>query len=163
MTDARLKDFFDKMVKVGIVQADTDWKKAYTPQFVDKGVGLDSEAEVRRVAVPGRATHGRDLFLPASPAVMPGLVPGIHAVWRQQLSDAMRDLQHLSAAASIRTTTWMAGTCPAMTARAVETPFVVKTARLLAPNFAYTPSGPMILIPSRWPGISQTFWSGSGR
>ena len=41
MTDARWKDFFDKMVKVGIVKADTDYKKAYTLQFVNKGVGVD--------------------------------------------------------------------------------------------------------------------------
>ena len=41
MTDARWKDFFDEMVKVGMVDADTDYKKAYTLQFVDKGVGLD--------------------------------------------------------------------------------------------------------------------------
>jgi NitT/TauT family transport system substrate-binding protein len=41
MTDARVKDFFDKMVKAGVVKADTDYKKAYTLQFVNKGVGLD--------------------------------------------------------------------------------------------------------------------------
>ena len=41
MTDARVKDFFDKMVKVGIVKADTDYKKCYTLKFVNKGVGLD--------------------------------------------------------------------------------------------------------------------------
>jgi NitT/TauT family transport system substrate-binding protein len=41
MTDARIKDFFDKMVKVGIVNADTDYRKAYTLRFVNKGVGLD--------------------------------------------------------------------------------------------------------------------------
>jgi NitT/TauT family transport system substrate-binding protein len=41
MTDARVKDFFDKMVKAGIVKADTDYKKAYTLQFVDKGVGVE--------------------------------------------------------------------------------------------------------------------------
>jgi NitT/TauT family transport system substrate-binding protein len=41
MTDARWKGFFDEMVKVGIVKADTDYKKAYTLQFVDKGVGVD--------------------------------------------------------------------------------------------------------------------------
>jgi NitT/TauT family transport system substrate-binding protein len=29
------------MVKVGIVKADTDYRKAYTLKFVDKGVGLD--------------------------------------------------------------------------------------------------------------------------
>jgi NitT/TauT family transport system substrate-binding protein len=41
MTDARWKGFFDEMIKVGIVKADTDYKKAYTLQFVDKGVGVD--------------------------------------------------------------------------------------------------------------------------
>ena len=41
MTDARVKDFFDKMVEVGIVKADTDYKKAYTLRFVNKSVGLD--------------------------------------------------------------------------------------------------------------------------
>ncbi len=41
MTDQRIKDFFDKMVKVGIVKADTDYRKAYTLKFVNKGVGLD--------------------------------------------------------------------------------------------------------------------------
>jgi NitT/TauT family transport system substrate-binding protein len=41
MTDARIKDFFDSMVKAGVVKPDVDYKKAYTLQFVDKGVGLD--------------------------------------------------------------------------------------------------------------------------
>ncbi len=41
MTDARHKDFFDKMVKAGVVSGDIDYKKAYTVQFVDKKVGLD--------------------------------------------------------------------------------------------------------------------------
>jgi NitT/TauT family transport system substrate-binding protein len=41
MTDERWKDFFDKMVKAGIVNADTDYRKAYTLEFVNKGVGLD--------------------------------------------------------------------------------------------------------------------------
>ncbi len=41
MTDARWKDFFDKMVEVGMVEATTDYKRSYTLQFVDKGVGLD--------------------------------------------------------------------------------------------------------------------------
>jgi NitT/TauT family transport system substrate-binding protein len=41
MTDARWKDFFDKMVEIGMVAPNTDYKKAYTLQFVDKGVGLD--------------------------------------------------------------------------------------------------------------------------
>ena len=41
MTDARWKDFFDKMVAAGVVGAGDDYKKAYTLQFVDKGVGLE--------------------------------------------------------------------------------------------------------------------------
>ena len=40
MTDARWKDFFDKMVETGMVAASADYKKAYTLQFVGKGVGL---------------------------------------------------------------------------------------------------------------------------
>jgi NitT/TauT family transport system substrate-binding protein len=41
MTDARMKDFFDRMVKAGVVKDSIDYKKAYTLQFVDKGVGLE--------------------------------------------------------------------------------------------------------------------------
>jgi NitT/TauT family transport system substrate-binding protein len=41
MTDARWRDFFDKMVQIGMVAPTTDYNKAYTLQFVDKGVGLD--------------------------------------------------------------------------------------------------------------------------
>jgi NitT/TauT family transport system substrate-binding protein len=41
MTDARVKDFFDKMVEAGVVKADTDYKKAYTLSFINKGVGID--------------------------------------------------------------------------------------------------------------------------
>ena len=40
MTDARQKDFFDKMAKAGVLSASIDYKKAYTLQFVDKKVGL---------------------------------------------------------------------------------------------------------------------------
>ena len=40
MTDARMKDFFDKMVKAGLFKPDLDYRKAYTLQFVNKGVGL---------------------------------------------------------------------------------------------------------------------------
>ena len=43
MTDARIKDFYDKMVKAGVEQADLDYKKIYTLQFVNKGVGLDQK------------------------------------------------------------------------------------------------------------------------
>ncbi len=41
MTDARWKDFFDKMVAIGMIDKRTDYRKAYTLQFVDKGVGLN--------------------------------------------------------------------------------------------------------------------------
>ncbi|WP_051231714.1 ABC transporter substrate-binding protein [Kaistia adipata] len=41
MTDARVKDFYDKMVKAGVVKADLDYSKYYTTQFVCKKVGLD--------------------------------------------------------------------------------------------------------------------------
>ena len=41
MTDAHWKDFFDKMAKAGIVVGDIDYRKAFTLQFVDKGVGVD--------------------------------------------------------------------------------------------------------------------------
>jgi NitT/TauT family transport system substrate-binding protein len=39
MSDARMKDFFDKMVKAGLFKPDLDYRKAYTLQFVNKGVG----------------------------------------------------------------------------------------------------------------------------
>ena len=41
MTDARMKDFFDKMVRAGVVKAGLDYRKSYTLQFVGKKVGLD--------------------------------------------------------------------------------------------------------------------------
>jgi len=41
MTDARIKSFFDKMVASGVVKGAIDYKKAYSLQFVNKGVGLD--------------------------------------------------------------------------------------------------------------------------
>jgi NitT/TauT family transport system substrate-binding protein len=41
MTDARMKDFFDEMVRAGVVKSDLDYRKGYTLQFVNKKVGLD--------------------------------------------------------------------------------------------------------------------------
>ncbi len=41
MTDAHWKSFFDKMVHAGVVKAGLDYKRAYTLQFVNKGVGAD--------------------------------------------------------------------------------------------------------------------------
>ncbi|HYC26205.1 MAG TPA: ABC transporter substrate-binding protein [Roseiarcus sp.] len=41
ITDERVKNFFDQMVKANVIKGDIDYKKAYTTKFVDKGVGLD--------------------------------------------------------------------------------------------------------------------------
>jgi NitT/TauT family transport system substrate-binding protein len=41
MTDARMKDFFDEMLRAGVVKPDLDYRKGYTLQFVSKKVGLD--------------------------------------------------------------------------------------------------------------------------
>ena len=40
MTDARMKSFFDKMVRAGVVKGTIDYRKSYTTQFVNKGVGV---------------------------------------------------------------------------------------------------------------------------
>ena len=44
MTDARVKDFFDKMVKAGRRQGDLDYKKTYTTEFVCKGSAWTSRS-----------------------------------------------------------------------------------------------------------------------
>ncbi len=41
MTDARMKSFFDKMVKAGLYKADLDYRKSYTLAFVNKGLGKE--------------------------------------------------------------------------------------------------------------------------
>jgi NitT/TauT family transport system substrate-binding protein len=41
MTDARVANFFDKMVRAGVVRRDIDYRQAYTLRFVNKGVGVD--------------------------------------------------------------------------------------------------------------------------
>jgi NitT/TauT family transport system substrate-binding protein len=41
MTDARMKGFFDTMVASGVVKGGIDYRKAYSLQFVNKGVGVD--------------------------------------------------------------------------------------------------------------------------
>lgn len=40
MTDERWQAFFETMVEAGVYPADLDWKKGYTLQFVNKGVGM---------------------------------------------------------------------------------------------------------------------------
>ena len=44
MTEARWQDFFRSMQSQGLYKADLDWHKAFTAQFVDKGVGLADAA-----------------------------------------------------------------------------------------------------------------------
>ena len=41
MTETHWKSFFDKMVRAGVVKPNIDYKRAYTLQFVNKGVGVD--------------------------------------------------------------------------------------------------------------------------
>jgi NitT/TauT family transport system substrate-binding protein len=41
MSDARVASFFDKMSRAGVVKRDVDYRKGYTLQFVNKGVGVD--------------------------------------------------------------------------------------------------------------------------
>ncbi|MGM4920404.1 ABC transporter substrate-binding protein [Tardiphaga sp. 813_E8_N1_3] len=41
MSDARVGSFFDKMSRAGVVKRDIDYRKGYTLQFVNKGVGVN--------------------------------------------------------------------------------------------------------------------------
>jgi NitT/TauT family transport system substrate-binding protein len=41
LTDARMKSFFDKMVRVGVTKPNVDYRRAYSTQFVNKGVGVE--------------------------------------------------------------------------------------------------------------------------
>jgi NitT/TauT family transport system substrate-binding protein len=41
MTDARWKSIFDKMAHAGVIKPGLDYKRAYTLQFVNKGVGME--------------------------------------------------------------------------------------------------------------------------
>lgn len=41
MTDARMKSFFDKMVKAGLYKPALDFRKSYTLAFVNKGLGKE--------------------------------------------------------------------------------------------------------------------------
>jgi NitT/TauT family transport system substrate-binding protein len=41
VTEARVKSFFDKMVKAGVVSASVDWRQAINTRFVGKKVGLE--------------------------------------------------------------------------------------------------------------------------
>ena len=41
MSDSRMASFFDKMVKAGVTKPNVDFRRSYTLQFVNKGVGLE--------------------------------------------------------------------------------------------------------------------------
>jgi NitT/TauT family transport system substrate-binding protein len=41
ITEARVKSFFDKMVKAGVVKADVDWRRAVDTRFAGKKVGFN--------------------------------------------------------------------------------------------------------------------------
>jgi NitT/TauT family transport system substrate-binding protein len=41
MTDVRIKDFYDKIAKAGVVSPGIDYTKAYTLKFIGHGVGLE--------------------------------------------------------------------------------------------------------------------------
>ncbi len=41
MRDERIKSFFDKMVKAGVVKADIDWRKSFDATFVNRKHGVD--------------------------------------------------------------------------------------------------------------------------
>lgn len=41
ITEAKVEDFFNKMVNSGVIEADIDWRSAYDTGFVNKGVGMD--------------------------------------------------------------------------------------------------------------------------
>jgi NitT/TauT family transport system substrate-binding protein len=41
MTDERMTSFFAKMVRAGLVKADTDYRKSYTLRFVNKATGVE--------------------------------------------------------------------------------------------------------------------------
>src|SRR5262249_45784551 len=41
MTDARIVNFFHKMVRAGVVKSNVDFPRSYSLQFVNKKVGID--------------------------------------------------------------------------------------------------------------------------
>ena len=41
MTDARIKGFYDKMVRAGVVNPTVDFRKSYSVRFMNKSIGLE--------------------------------------------------------------------------------------------------------------------------
>ena len=57
MTDAQVKEFYDKMVAAKVVKADLDSSKVYTTQFVCKGVGKELDEVGRHCPALMRRTR----------------------------------------------------------------------------------------------------------
>lgn len=45
MSDAKVQDFYDKMVAAGVLAGDIDWQAAYDLQFVNQKVGMDIKSQ----------------------------------------------------------------------------------------------------------------------
>ena len=45
ITDAKVEDFYNKMVEAGVIEAGLDWKSAYTTEFVGQGLGMDLKSQ----------------------------------------------------------------------------------------------------------------------
>ncbi len=41
LSDAKVEDFYNKMISSGVLGEEVDWKAAYTTEFVNTGVGMD--------------------------------------------------------------------------------------------------------------------------
>lgn len=41
VTEARVKSFFDRMVRAGVTKADTDWRRAFDARFVNQRLGIE--------------------------------------------------------------------------------------------------------------------------
>ena len=46
MSDVQITEFFEKMVKAGIIDEGVDYKAAYTLDFANSGVSLDVKKEL---------------------------------------------------------------------------------------------------------------------
>ena len=41
ITEAKVKDFFDKVVEAGVISDNIAWQDSFTTEFSGKGVGMD--------------------------------------------------------------------------------------------------------------------------
>ena len=80
MTDARMKSFFDKMVRAGVVKPSIDLAKAYTLQFVNQKVGLDLRPKELTHAPMVHALSTSDTFVVALRGVSKTFANGVVAL-----------------------------------------------------------------------------------